>query len=414
MTRSMGQEGGVGRPGQAGRWERLAWVLWLLLIVAAVGRAALYNLPRQQGSYLVFADGGRHWLHGEGLYDGQDPNNLCVFRYSPLTAVALTPLAFVPDPVGSALQRVANLAVFLLGFSWWTRTALARREHRVAAWLLCAGMARVALMDVQLNLITIGFILIALAAAAESRWNTAALAVSLACCLKVYPASLALVLAVVYPRRFALRWAAATALCLLLPFLFQHPGYVAQQYVDWVRWGMNQRFRPELDGSFQDAMRICRRWLAPMSRETYVRLEAAAGAAVALVSLWRRWRRARPTDLLHCIAGLCCGWMMAFGPATEPQTYVQLAPVAAVLTVLAWTAPRPAWFRALVTASCVLLTLSQLQLLLPVNRPLHHLTAQPIAALLLMAAAACYGLGTGRENGVLVPSGAGLAPPRAA
>ena len=87
-------------------------------------------------------------------------------------------------------------------------------------------MACVTLMDVQLNLITIGFILIALAAAAESRWNTAALAVSLACCLKVYPASLALVLAVVYPRRFALRWAAAMALCLLLPFLFQRPGYV--------------------------------------------------------------------------------------------------------------------------------------------------------------------------------------------
>ena len=45
MTRSMGQEGGVGRPGQAGRWERLAWVLWLLLIVAAVGRRPYITCP---------------------------------------------------------------------------------------------------------------------------------------------------------------------------------------------------------------------------------------------------------------------------------------------------------------------------------------------------------------------------------
>lgn len=411
MTHATRQEGIAGQPGQVGRWERLALVLWALLVVAAVGRAALYNLPRHQGVYPIFADAGRHWLHGEGLYDGQDPNSLCVFRYSPLTAAALTPLALVAAPVGSALLRVANLAVFLPGFWWWTRTTLGRREHRAVAWLLCAGMGCVTFMDVQLNLLTIGFILIALAAAAESRWNMAALAVSLACCVKVYPAALALVLAAVYPRRFALRWAAAMALCLLLPFLFQRPGYVAQQYVDWVRWGLNQRFRPELDISFQDAMRVCSRWLAPMSRETYVRLEVVAGAAVALVCLWRRWRRARPTDLLHCIAGLCGGWMMAFGPATESQTYVQLAPVAAVLTVLAWAAPRPAWFRALVTASCVLLTLSQLQLLLPLNRPLQHLTAQPIAALLLMAAAATYGLGNRRSDGDGVTA---LAPARAA
>ncbi len=91
--------------GNPGRWERLVQVLWVLLVAAAVGRAALYHLPRQQGSYPVFANGGRHWLRGDGLYDGHDPNSLCVFRYSPLTAVALTPLAFVPDPVGSGLLR---------------------------------------------------------------------------------------------------------------------------------------------------------------------------------------------------------------------------------------------------------------------------------------------------------------------
>ena len=76
----------------------------------------------------------------------------------------------MPDRVGSGLPRVANLTVFLLGFWWWTRTALARREHRAVAWLLCAGSVHlVTLMDVQLNLLTIGFILMTLAAVAESR-----------------------------------------------------------------------------------------------------------------------------------------------------------------------------------------------------------------------------------------------------
>ncbi|HVS36439.1 MAG TPA: glycosyltransferase family 87 protein [Gemmataceae bacterium] len=418
MIPSPGQDRNTGRTVQAlrspaGLWEQLAWALWVLLVLAAVGRSALYYVPRQQGAYPVFADGGRHWLRGEDLYDSQDPNSLCVFRYSPLTAVALIPLALAPDPVGSALLRTANLAAFLLGFGWWTRTALGppfSREHRAVAWLLCAGMACITLMDVQLNLLTIGFILITLAGVAESRWNTAALAASLACCLKVYPAGLALVLAAVYPRRFAARWLAAMALCLLLPFVFQQPSYVLRQYADWVRWGLNQRYRPELDAGFQDGMMVCRRWLAPMSRTTYVWLEAAAGAAVALVCLWRRWR-APQSDLLACITGLCCGWMMAFGPATESQTYVQLAPVAAVFTVQAWAKPRPSWFQALVTACCVLLTLSQLQLLLPLDRPLHHLAAQPIAALLLMAAAATCGLRSlrscGRTKAAWDPAGAG-------
>ncbi|HVS36849.1 MAG TPA: hypothetical protein VMS17_14915 [Gemmataceae bacterium] len=289
-------------------------------------------------------------------------------------------------------------AVFLLGFRWWTRTSLARplcREHRAVAWLPCAGMACVTLMDVQLNLLAAGFILITLAAVALSRWNMAALAVSLACCLKAYPVALAPVIAVVYPRRFAPRWLAAMALCLALPFLFQQPAYVVRQYGEWARWGLNQRRSLDLDRGFQDAMMVCRRWLAPMSRQTYVGLEVGAGAVVALLRLRRRRRQAPPEELLHCMAGLCCGWMRVFGPATEAQTYVQLAPAAAVVTVLAWARPRPAWFRTLVTASCVLLTLSQLQLLLPVNRPLQHLSVQPIAALLLMAAC---GVGAGRAG----------------
>ncbi len=374
-------------------WVRLTWVLWVVLVVLAVGRVVLYyRSTSHRGSYPVFADGGRHWLHGEPLYDSANPNSLTVFRYSPLTALSCVPLALVADPVGSALLRAANLAVFGLGFWWWGRTVLPRdlsRDQRALAWLLCLGMGCVSMTEVQLNLLTGGFILITLAAVSEARWNLAALAMSLACCLKAYPVALALVLVVIHPRRFAGRWLAALLLCLALPFLLQQPDYVWRQYGDWLKWGLNQR-RPE-EVPFQDVLLFCQRWLTPISTQTYLLLEVVSGAAIAGTCLLRRWQGLPPQELLNAGAGLCCGWMMAFGPATESLTYVQLAPVVAVFTVLAWVTPNKAWLRALVTVSCLLLTLSQLQLLLPLHKPLHYLAAQPFAALLFMLTAGLKG-----------------------
>lgn len=388
---------GAAPAARIGHWELIAWAFWILIVVVALGRTTLYyRTSSARGSYPVFAGAGRHWLNGEDLYDHDDPNSLSVFRYSPLNAIGFAPLALVPDPVGSALLRAANLMAFAAGFWWWGRTVLPRtlsREGRAVAWLLCAGMGCVAMTDVQLNLATGGFILMAAAAASESRWNTAALAVSLACCLKAYPAALALVLAALYPRRFAPRWLAALALCLALPFLFRQPDYVWRQYGDWLRWGLNGRRPGDPTVAFQDVMLICDRWLTPISAKAYVLLEVAAGAAVAGFCLWRRLRGTPQREMVFGATALCCGWMMAFGPATEGKTYVQLAPVVAVATLYAWATSQGRWFRALVTTSCVLLTLSELELILPLHKPLELMAMQPIAALVFMLSAVGYVMG---------------------
>ena len=301
-------------------WERLAWSLWTALLVMGIGRAALYSSPRHRGSYHVFVGGARHWLHGEDLYDRTDANSLQVFRYSPLTAVALAPLGLVSEPLGSGLLRAFSFLLLLTSFHWWCRTLWLggqSRERRAVVWLLCAGMGGSALLDVQLNLLTAGCILITLAAVARSRWNVAVLAISVAVCLKAYPMALALVLSALYPRRFALRWLAAMALCFILPFLFQRPDYVAQQYGDWVRWGLNQRDHLDLTNAFQDMRLVCNRWLTPMDRPTYLVLEMVAGVVVALACLRRFRQGVSPESLVLSVAGLCVGWMTAFGPATE-------------------------------------------------------------------------------------------------
>ncbi|HEY1378959.1 MAG TPA: hypothetical protein VGF55_19310, partial [Gemmataceae bacterium] len=127
-------------------------------------------------------------------------------------------------------------------------------------------------------------------------------------------------------------------------------------------------------GAFQDVMFLWQRWVGPMGRPAYTLLSVAAGAAVGLIVLARR--RLTIDEQAVAAFGLATAWMMAFGPATEGTTYVQLAPAAALA---AGRGGRTA------AVAYGLLALAQVQLLFPLGRPLHRVGAQPLAALLLLA-----------------------------
>src|SRR5437868_4077086 len=122
-------------------WTRAALVAWGVIIFLSVGRTAFHYHPRHIGCYDVFAGAGRHWLHGPSLYDIGGENYLELYRYSPLVAAGLVPLAWLPDPVGNACLRLVNLAVFLTGLWWWGRTAFQRvfsRKHLAILLILVA------------------------------------------------------------------------------------------------------------------------------------------------------------------------------------------------------------------------------------------------------------------------------------
>src|SRR5207244_1552994 len=109
---------------------------------------------------------------------------------------------------------------------------------------------------------------------------------------------------------------------------------------DWFQGGLNQRY---FDGAFQDAMHLWQRWVGPMRRGEYTLISVAAGGGIAVAALFLRRRVA--TETLHeGVFGMCCAWMMAFGPATEGATHVLFAPVAA-LAVLRASEGMPVWSR---------------------------------------------------------------------
>src|SRR5438477_4221834 len=83
------------------RWEKWAVTVWLLVAVVIAGRLLIWP-NKSAGVYPIFAEAAQNWWAGADLYYWNcQPGRLDHFRYSPLVAAALSPLAAVPDRVGA-------------------------------------------------------------------------------------------------------------------------------------------------------------------------------------------------------------------------------------------------------------------------------------------------------------------------
>jgi hypothetical protein len=207
----------------------------------------------------------------------------------------------------------------------------------------------------QANLLMLGCLLLGLARAADGHWNRAAAYLAVATLIKTYPLALALLLAVVYCRQFAGRYAVALGVGLLLPFATQGPDFVVWQYQNW--WGhlLESPDAPLLRERLRSFDHFCAVYFQPLTPLTFAALSVAAGGAVLAVSLWlaRRepGRRARLTEVYV----LFCVWVALFGPATEPCTFVVMAVPLAWLLVAAFTGPAHWPWRALLVTSLLLM-----------------------------------------------------------
>src|SRR5438552_6324586 len=94
-----------------------------VLVLAIVCLRTLLQ-PRVHSTYPIFIGAARNWLAGEDLYykDQSPPGGLDDFRYSPVTAALLTPLAFFPDTIGGVLWRLLNAMVLVGGLCWCCRS----------------------------------------------------------------------------------------------------------------------------------------------------------------------------------------------------------------------------------------------------------------------------------------------------
>src|SRR5207245_341131 len=247
--------------------QRLAISIWATILIVICIRGLLN--PRANSVYPIFAGAARSFLAGTDLYSPvQGP-----YRYSPLVAALLIPFSFCPDNIGGVLWRLLNATVYLGVLAWWCRVVLPRSlsaRQTATLYLLIIPLSVGSLNNAQRNPLVLGLLLAGTAAAARQRWNLASGLLALACLFKLYPVSVGLLLATVYPRRFAGRFLIALTIGLALPFLFKPSAYVLGRYTGWWHHLMtDDRQALPIELWYRDLRLLCYSCHLPLSAIAY-------------------------------------------------------------------------------------------------------------------------------------------------
>lgn len=328
--------------GSTGNLERIAIITWAVVVLGVSVR--VFVTPAAKTVYPIFSASARLWWAGVDTYEPNRPANVQTgYRYSPACSVAFTPFAIFPDSVGGIVWRLFNVAALLGAVGWFGRAVLPTKltiRLYAGLTLLILPMALQSINNGQANLLVIACMIGAIAAVAQERWNLTSILIAGAFVFKLYPLALGMILVLLYPRRLAWRIPLAAALSLLVPFLFQHPAYVLDQYEQWFAILQHDK-RRYLEHMYRDLWLLIYLSGLPISRGAYLLMQFAGGAVVAGVC-WRRQRAGWPTPaLLTGALALTTTWMMLLGPATESSSFILLAPsfgwsvLAALLTPLA-------------------------------------------------------------------------------
>lgn len=311
-----------------------AWVVagfWLIMLAIICARVGVN--PHKQSVYTAdYQTAGWHWLHAQEVYSTHRH-----FLYSPLAAAAFVPLALLPLVLGNIVWRLLCAAAVAGVTAAWLRAGLSRLDAAQAqpASSLTASITFLLLLPLAVGNINLGqmnLVVLVLAAASvlavrERHWNTAALLLAAAGYMKIYPLSIGLLLALLYPRKLAWRLALAALLLFGLSLIVQSPGYAWYEYRSWfAHLGVDDRLDVDLFASWRDFGFLLRACGLPVSDNAVRAIEVAAGGILALF-LWvgqQRWQWSEDR-LLGAVFFLGCSWMVLFGPATESATYVVLA-----------------------------------------------------------------------------------------
>jgi hypothetical protein len=378
---------------QTSAHRHVNWFTWVLaawaLVFAITSVRVLVSKPRTHSDYLTFANTARNWTAGKGIYrQVGDDGYYDDFRYSPAVAVALVPFSVLPDKVGNVLWRLVNLAAFLAALAWWGRKVAISEAGPASLALLFLLVLPLSIGNInngQSNPLVLGLMLAAVAGVTEQRWNLVSVFLALAVLFKIYPIAIALLLIAIYPRQLTARFALALAVGLVLPFLFQRPAYVLDQYQIWGHYLVNEdRQMMPLAATYRDVRLLFRSLSMPLDAKVYLMIQLATAAGAAVICLAGNLCHWSETRLLALLTGLSCCWMTVFGVATESCTYMLVAPTGVWALMQARLERRSLVVRGLLAGSFGLFLIAQMANWFKGGADFHALGVQPLAGLLLI------------------------------
>jgi glycosyl transferase family 87 len=364
-------------------WNVSAWVVWTAALVVLVIRPLL--ISHRGTSFDTYNLAGSHWIRGENIY-----SQWMGFVYSPPVALFFAPFAYFPAPFGNILWRLLNAGFLLGGLAAILKTNLFAGIKQNSFGILYILLVPLALGNIdisQANPLVVGLLLFAIAAVYLERWNSAALCIAIASCIKIYPIAVGLLICVIAPRRFSWRLLLALLFLAMVPFVFQQWSYVTNQYQSWIvtRISDNRRQWP-IEKQPLDLWFLIH-WVGnlPISSRLYSFIQLGTGGALALfcaIQTRRGWTRERVLIGLFCLVSI---WMTLCGPATESYTYMILAPAIILALVQSFDARQPTALRTLVLVAFIFQLLAVTRAsFMPHFKPFLALSIQPVSALVFL------------------------------
>ena len=373
-------------------WIFFGLGLWGIFLLSLTIRNILR--PNDVGDTGVYLAGARHWIEGVALYTYEQNIG---FVYSPFAAICYTPLTLVPPFVARTLWQFFSAAILLIGFAGICKYG---PFPGINGRLLAAGLVLLLplsmhnFVESQANALVIGFMMIAVTAVSLERWMLAAIAIGIAVYWKVYPIVVAMLFILIAPTQMTWRLLLVFLMMALIPFACQKASYVLEQYQLWyaTRIQDNRLNYPLKIAPLDLWYLLVRRARLPISETAYQIFRVLSGAAIAWFCIVGRLRKWPSERILGGMFSFVCAWIILFGPASENETYLLLAPAIVLGVLESLSLPSPTISRSLILSAYLLLffMMGIRQAFFPTARLSFLLPFQPIAAVCFLGYALLY------------------------
>lgn len=334
------------------RWNVVA-ITVLGLVFAGMSLYLILN-PERTGVVPNYRQASAHWWASQNIYEPGTHG----FLYAPPFAVLFTPFHLLaPAVLGEIIWRLAGFVFFAWGL-WRLAEVLYARNGRpgttktIFLWMVCLALpaSLASIHNGQTNLPLSAALIHLCLAIRCSRWNLAALLLTLALVLK--PISLApwlLAFAVFHPIRIPL------LTCLLglgiVGFTHPSPGYASGQWIDfWEK--LIHSYTPEnlrvsdLFGLWEKAGMP-----NPFPLNSLTRFVAAISALWFIFWKYRRGGVSNASWGLWFATALI--WTI-FNPRAETNSYVLVSPLLAFVAVSDWREVKGGrWKGAILAIACI-------------------------------------------------------------